>query len=260
MGKIITVKFSQNIIYYLEVKMSKLISKIFIFQELSREKIINNNALLNTSKKVFVASRIIFYLYILFFLLQLQITSTNITNWIYIIIVSVVFISGFISNIKNMCTSICDFLIMAFITTLIIGSIIHIFLSTYINVRDISYFLIIVIFTTIWTFFSTFTENKIGTLSNAILAVIVGISLQANSFIWSEKELALLKSNVCSTIREASLASYKVQELAINKVLFPLFVMTTIGALACAYKEYWLEKNEVRLNKLKDACKKVGKY
>lgn len=260
MGKIITVKFSQNIIYYLEVKMSKLISKIFIFQELSREKIINNNALLNTSKKVFVASRIIFYLYILFFLLQLQITSTNITNWIYIIIVSVVFISGFISNIKNMCTNICDFLIMAFITTLIIGSIIHIFLSTYINVRDISYFLIIVIFTTIWTFFSTFTENKIGTLSNAILAVIVGIGLQANSFIWSEKELALLKSNVCSTIREASLASYKVQELAINKVLFPLFVMTTIGALACAYKEYWLEKNEVRLNKLKDACKKVGKY
>lgn len=242
--------------------MSKLISTIFIFQELNREKIINNDALLITFKKIFKASRITFYLYILFLflLLQLQITSTNIINWIYIIIISVVFISGFISNIKNMCTNICDFLIMAFITTLIIGSIIHIFLSTYINVGDISYFLIIVIFTTIWTFFSTFTENKIGTLSNAILAVLVGISLQANSFIWSEKELALLKINVGSMTREENLALYKVSELAINKLLFPIFVMTAIGALACAYKEYWLKKNEVRLNKLKDACKKVGKY
>lgn len=244
--------------------MSKLISTIFIFQELKREKIINNDALLITFKKIFKASRITFYLYILFLflllLLQLQITSTNIINWIYIIIISVVFISGFISNIKNMCTNICDFLIMAFITTLIIGSIIHIFLSTYINVGDISYFLIIVIFTTIWTFFSTFTENKIGTLSNAILAVLVGISLQANSFIWSEKELALLKINVGSMTREENLALYKVSELAINKLLFPIFVMTAIGALACAYKEYWLKKNEVRLNKLKDACKKVGKY
>lgn len=237
--------------------MSKLISTIFIFQELNREKIINNNALLNTSKKVFVASRITLFLLLI---LQLQITSTNIIKWIYIIIVSVVFISGFISNIKNMCTNIYDFLIMAFITTLIIASIIHIFLSTYINVRDISYFLTIVIFTTIWTFLSTFIENKIAKLSNAVLAVIVGIGLQANSFIWSEKELALLKSNVTSSIGEGELASYKVQELAINKVFFPLFVMTTIGALACAYKEYWLEKNEVRLNKLKDACKKVGKY
>lgn len=237
--------------------MSKLISTIFIFQELNREKIINNNALLNSSKKVFVASRITLFLLLI---LQLQITSTNIIKWIYIIIVSVVFMSGFISNIKNMCTNIYDFLIMAFITTLIIASIIHIFLSTYINVRDISYFLTIVIFTTIWTFLSTFIENKIAKLSNAVLAVIVGIGLQANSFIWSEKELALLKSNVTSSIREGELASYKVQELAINKVFFPLFVMTTIGALACAYKEYWLEKNEVRLNKLKDACKKVGKY
>lgn len=126
--------------------------------------------------------------------------------------------------------------------------------------KNFSYFLIIVIFTTIWTFLSTFSENKIGTLSNSILAVIVGISLQANSFIWSEKELTLLKSNVCSTIREANLASYKINELAINKLLFPIFVMTAIGALACAYKEYWLEKNKDKLNKIKEESKKVGKY
>lgn len=244
--------------------MSKLISKIFIFQELKREKIINNQTLLNTSKRVYNVSLIIFCLYILFLLLllllKLQITRTNIVEWIFIIIGAVLFISGFISNIKNMCTNISDFFKMALIGTFTTGMFIYFILWEYLKIRDISYFLIIVIFTTIWTFLSTFSDNKIGTLSNSILAVIVGICLQANSFIWSEKELALLKSNVCSNIREAGLASYKINELAINKLLFPLFVMTAIGALACAYKEYWLKKNEVGLNKLKDACKKVGKY
>ena len=258
MGKIITVKFSQNIIYYLEVKMSKLISKIFIFQELSREKIINNYALLSKAKKIFDASKIIFYLYFLF--LMLQVTSDDINAWIFIFIAAVSLVSGFISNIKKMCTNISDFLKIALFSTFVFGSIILIIMLEYINLKNFSYFLIIAIFTLIWTFLSTFSENNIGKLSNAILAVIVGISLQANSFIWSEKELALLKSNVTSSIREGELASYKVQELAINKVLFPLFVMTTIGALACAYKEYWLEKNEDKLNKLMEDSRKLDKY
>ena len=158
-----------------------------------------------------------------------------------------------------MCTSISYFLKIALFSTFIFGIFIYFILCYYLEVSNISYFLLIVIFTTIWTFLSTFSENKIGTLSNSILAVIVGISLQANSFIWSEKELTLLKSNVSSSIIEGELASYKVQELTINKVLFPLFVMTTIGALACAYKEYWLEKNKDKLNKLKEDYKKVSK-
>ncbi len=31
-------------------------------------------------------------------------------------------------------------------------------------------------------------------------------------------------------------------EISINALLFPFFVMVTVGALACAYKEYWLEE------------------
>lgn len=242
--------------------MSKLIGKIFNFQEKTREKIIKNDALLNKAKIVFIASRITFdiYMLFLFLVLFLQIPITNLNDWIFIIIGAVSLVSGFISNIKNMCTNIRDFLKIASFSTFTLGSIILIILLKYFDLRNFSYFLIIVIFTVIWTFLSTFSENNIGKLSNAIVAAILVISLQANSFIWSEKELALLKSNVSSSNIEGELVSYKIQELAINKVLFPLFVMTTIGALACAYKEYWLEKNKDKLNKIKEESKKVGKY
>lgn len=237
--------------------MSELISSIFIFQELNREKIINNDAMLNNFRKIYGISLFIFVTYVLFIMNRIKNVTLN--NLIFVAICIVNLISGFISSIKYMCTNIFDFLKIALFLTFTFGSIIEIILLKYIDLRNFSYFLIIVIFTTIWTFLSTFSDNKIGTLSNSILAVIVGISLQANSFIWSEKELTLLKSNVSSSIIEGELASYKVQELTINKVLFPLFVMTTIGALACAYKEYWLEKNKDKLNKLKDLHSKVYK-
>ena len=237
--------------------MSELISSIFIFQELNREKIINNDAMLNNFRKIYGISLFIFVNYVLFIMNRIKNVTLN--NLIFVAICIVNLISGFISSIKYMCTNIFDFLKIALFLTFTFGSIIEIILLKYIDLRNFSYFLIIVIFTTIWTFLSTFSDNKIGTLSNSILAVIVGISLQANSFIWSEKELTLLKSNVSSSIIEGELASYKVQELTINKVLFPLFVMTTIGALACAYKEYWLEKNKDKLNKLKDLHSKVYK-
>lgn len=238
--------------------MSKFISNIFIFQEMYREKIINNATMLKKFRKVYGISLLIFFAYVL--LLMKRVENVSLNNLIIIVLCIINIVSGFVSCIKAMCTSISYFLKIALFSTFIFGIFIYFILCYYLEVSNISYLLIIVIFTTIWTFLSTFSENKIGTLSNAILAVIVGIILQANSFIWSEKELALLKSNVCSIIREANLASYKVQELAINKVLFPLFVMTTIGALACAYKEYWLEKNKDKLNKLKEDCKKVAKY
>ena len=237
--------------------MSELISSIFIFQELNREKIINNDAMLNNFRKIYGISLFIFVTYVLFIMNRIKNVTLN--NLIFVAICIVNLISGFISSIKYMCTNISDFLKIALFSTFTFGSIIEIILLKYIDLRNFSYFLIIVIFTTIWTFLSTFSDNKIGTLSNSILAVIVGISLQANSFIWPEKELTLLKSNVSSSIIEGELASYKVQELTINKVLFPLFVMTTIGALACAYKEYWLEKNKDKLNKLKDLHSKVYK-
>ena len=238
--------------------MSKLISSIFIFQEMYREKIINNSTMLKKFRKVYGISLLIFFAYVLF--LMKRIESVSLNNLIIIVLCIINIVSGFVSCIKAMCTSISYFLKIALFSTFIFGIFIYFILCYLLEVSNISYFLLIVIFTTIWTFLSAFSENKIGTLSNAILAVLVGISLQANSFIWSEKELALLKINVGSMTREENLALYKVNELAINKVLFPIFVMTAIGALSCAYKEYWLEKNEDKLNKLKDACKKVGKY
>lgn len=237
--------------------MFELISSIFIFQELNREKIINNDAMLNNFRKIYGISLLIFVTYVLF--LMNRIKNVTLNNLIFVAICIVNLISGFISSIKYMCTNISDFLKIALFSTFTFGSIIEIILLKYIDLRNFSYFLIIVIFTVIWTFLSTFSENNIGKLSNAIVAAVLVISLQANSFIWSEKELELLKSNVSSSNIEGELASYKVQELAINKVLFPLFVMTTIGTLACAYKEYWLEKNKDKLNKLKDLHSKVYK-
>ena len=65
---------------------------------------------------------------------------------------------------------------------------------------------------------------------------------------------------------EINSATYELTELEINKALFPFFVMATVGALACAYKEYRLENKEDKKNKpknesnVKKDCKKVGKY
>lgn len=140
-----------------------------------------------------------------------------------------------------MYASISGFLKYAFMTTIIIGIFGYFGLSKYINDMYWMYVIIILILTFSWSFLSTLYNPKIGKISNAILAVVIGIALQANSFIWSIFEID--KINIADDVSYIGLnfSKYELMEISINTLLFPFFVMVTVGAIACAYKEYWLE-------------------
>lgn len=103
------------------------------------------------------------------------------------------------------------------------------------------YVIIIITFTLIWSFLSTLSNPKVGTISNAIIAVVLGIALQANSFIWSIFELDKINLGFDISYVGLNFSEYEFIEISINTLLFPFFVIVTVGALACAYKEYWLE-------------------
>lgn len=140
-----------------------------------------------------------------------------------------------------MCSSIKEFLETSVFTTLILGIFIYWRLSKYIKDRYWLYVIIIITFTLIWSFLSTLSNPKVGTISNAIIAVVLGIALQANSFIWSIFELDKINLGFDISYVGLNFSEYEFIEISINTLLFPFFVMVTVGALACAYKEYWLE-------------------
>lgn len=111
--------------------MSKLISSIFIFQEMYREKIINNSTLLKKFRKVYGISLLIFFAYVLF--LMNRIKSVRLNNLIIIVMCIVNIVFGFLSSIKTMCMNISYFLKIALFSTFVFGSIILIILLEYIN-------------------------------------------------------------------------------------------------------------------------------
>lgn len=220
--------------------MSGFVDVIFKFQCKIQEKLIKDEILINLFNKVYLLS---FFIFIVFGLFIIKCNfNIHIKNLIFLLICIANLVSGFVSGIKDMCTSISGFLKRALGTTIILGLIVCFILSKYIKDSYMLYALIIVFFTLIWSFLSTLSNAKVGTISNAIFAVVIGIILQANSFIWSVLELDKFDIIYGVPDFEIDFNSYELIELSINTALFPFFVMVTIGALACAYKEYWIEK------------------
>lgn len=222
--------------------MLEFISLIFKIQDSMREAIIKNHDKLKVFKKVYSFSLVAFVLYG-FFIMRLDF-NIDIKNSIFLVICVINLISTFIFNLKYMCTSISGFLKLSLLTTIILGSIIYFMFFNYIVNEYLSYAMIVLLFTLIWSFLSTLSEAKVGKLANSIVAVVVGILLQANSFIWSILELTRVDINFKIPPNELNLTSYKVMELLINTMLFPFFVMAAVGALVCACKEYWKEKKD----------------
>lgn len=222
--------------------MFEFISLIFKLQDAMRKKILKNQDKLKVFKKVYFFSLLAFLLYGIF-IMRLDF-NIYIKNSIFLAICAINLISNFISNLKDMCTSISGFLKLSIFTTIILGSIIYFMFANYIVDEYLAYGMIVLIFTIIWSFLSTLSEAKVGKFANTIVAVVVGILLQTNSFIWSILELTRTDINFEMPPNELNLTSYKIMELSINTVLFPFFVMAAVGALACAYKEYWKEKKE----------------
>lgn len=220
--------------------MSEFVDEIFKFQCKIQEKFVKDETIINLFKKVYFLS---FFIFIVFGLFIIKWNfNVHIKNLMFLLICIANLVSCFVSGIKDMCTSISGFLKRALGTTIILGLTVYFILLKNIKDSYISYALIIVIFTIIWSFLSTLSNAKVGTISNAIFAVVVGIILQANSFIWLVLELDKFEISFGVPNYETDFSSYELIELSINTVLFPFFVMVTIGALACAYKEYWIDK------------------
>lgn len=220
--------------------MSGFIDIIFNYQRKLQEKLFKDEALIKSHKKAYDLSFLIFVIFTLFSIKWNF--NIHVKNLIFLLICITNLVSCFVSGIKDMCTSISGFLKRALSTTIILGIFVYFILSKYIKDSYVSYAIITVTFTLIWSFLSTLSNAKIGTISNAIFAVIVGIILQANSFIWSVLELDEFDISFGVSNYKKDFRPYELIELSINTALFPFFVMVTIGALACAYKEYWIEK------------------
>lgn len=219
--------------------MQNIINKIFEFQSLIKDKVISDNTKISLFKKINYVCFGIFIIYGIF-IINLEFNE-YVKNFLFLIICIVNLISIFLSRMENMCSSIKEFLETSVFTTLILGIFIYWRLSKYIKDRYWLYVIIIITFTLIWSFLSTLSNPKVGTISNAIIAVVLGIALQANSFIWSIFELDKINLGFDISYVGLNFSEYEFIEISINTLLFPFFVIVTVGALACAYKEYWLE-------------------
>lgn len=219
--------------------MQNIINKIFEFQSLIKDKVISDNTKISLFKKINYVCFGIFIIYGIF-IINLEFNE-YVKNFLFLIICIVNLISIFLSRMENMCSSIKEFLETSVFTTLILCIFIYWRLSKYIKDRYWLYVIIIITFTLIWSFLSTLSNPKVGTISNAIIAVVLGIALQANSFIWSIFELDKINLGFDISYVGLNFSEYEFIEISINTLLFPFFVMVTVGALACAYKEYWLE-------------------
>lgn len=220
--------------------MNEITNNIFKLQWEIQKKLMKDRTIIVLFKRAYWGS-FIFLLFCGFLIGKLGLND-NVGSGIILIIFITNLILGFIARIKQIFTSIAEFLKQAFMVTIILGTFICLMFYHYVKESYILYLLITGIFTLIWSFLSTLSNVKIGKISNAIFAVIVGVILQANSFIWEVLALAKIDFNFNITSYGLDCNSYEFIELLIKLMLFPFFVMTTIGALACAYKEYWKEK------------------
>lgn len=74
-----------------------------------------------------------------------------------------------------------------------------------------------------------------------IIAVVIGIALQAYSFIWLIFELDINNLGLGESYIGLNYSECEIIKLWINTLLFPFFVMASVGALVCDCKEHWLE-------------------
>lgn len=216
--------------------------KFFEIQDKIRKNLIENDRINDMLKIAFYVSTIAFF--IIGGWLFPKDNENIVMNIILIILAAVSIISGFLSRVRDLCTSISIFIRRSLLLTVILGAFFYLLIMIYIGDAYILYGVLILIYTLIWTFLSTISDTKVGIISNAVVAVILEIILQANSFIWQILEIDGVKVKSLLIVHKVGLNDYEIMELAINTALFPFFVMVTVGALACVFKEYWAEGNK----------------
>lgn len=110
----------------------------------------------------------------------------------------------------------------------------------------VGYLILTITLSLVWFVLSTFSNAKVATIANAIISVIIAIIIQFNSFYWNIFKLEnknFLHPSYLKILEYSGIDQYDIISTSIDLILFPLFVMVTVGALGAAVKEYWNTKH-----------------
>ncbi|RXZ28627.1 hypothetical protein EPT55_03335 [Fusobacterium necrophorum] len=107
------------------------------------------------------------------------------------------------------------------------------------------YFLIIFLLSIVWFVFSTFCNVDVSILSNAILSLIIGVIIQFNSIFWSIFKMTgkhLFSEHILEIILQSGYHEAEYMKIAIDMIIFPVFIMSSFGVSGSALKKYWIKK------------------
>lgn len=218
-----------------------MIKRFIKFQEKFKSEILGNDLLNERLEKIFKLS------YFGGFLMYYLINTLGIDLWfVYVIYQS--FIIAFIliftmQNFRYIQDSISDFLFIGTVSTITIGVAFWVINYQLISMAYLSYIVMVIIMTIIWTLLSGMCDLKVAIISNAILAVILNITLHINSFVWKIFQANNINIGISESIKNLNISEYEYMDLAINLALSPMLVMVTISALFCTYKEYFYKED-----------------
>lgn len=218
-----------------------MIEKFIRFQEKFKSKILGNYLLNQRLEKIYNLSFVgAFLMYYLISTFKIDLRFVYVIYHSLAIISISVFMMLYFRYVQD---SIKSFLIIGTVATITIGIAFWIINYQFIPWNYFSYTLTVVIMTIFWTFLSGLSELKVAIISNAILAVILNIILQINSFVWKILQANNINIGISESIENLNISQYEYMDLAINLALSPMLVMVTIGALFCAYKEYFYKED-----------------
>lgn len=226
-----------------------MIKRFIKFQEKFKSEILGNDLLNERLEKIFKLS------YFGGFLMYYLINTFKIDLWfVYVIYQS--FIIAFIliftmQNFRYIQDSISDFLFIGTVSTITIGVAFWVINYQLISMAYLSYIVMVIIMTMIWTLLSGMCDLKVAIISNAILAVILNITLHINSFVWKIFQANNISIGISESIKNLNINQYEYMDLAINLTLSPMLIMVTISALFCTYKEYFYKEDLESQNKEK---------
>lgn len=218
-----------------------MIERFIKFQNNAREKLLEDISLKIKGYFYYTCSGAIFFCYAYFK------NSFNLDSWFFNILYYLLVITNIstfvIIDFNGMNNNIKHFLFFSAIASISIGFSSYMILFEIISKSYFPYVVMVITMTIIWTFLSGICDLKIAIISNSIYAVILAIILQASSFIWKIFQVNNINLGLSKFAQDLNISQYEFMELAINILIFPMFIMVTIGALFCAYKEYFYKED-----------------
>lgn len=151
------------------------------------------------------------------------------------------FCKGYSAKLFN---SIFTYTLMRFIITIVLG--LCFAELTYLGIRSlpIYYLVLILINTVIWSYFCLKYDLKKGKIANLIISLLIGLLILVNSFVWNIFESLKIMPFTFKDFCLPNQNIYQSHMVLFYLILFPIFTMTSVTAIAIEIKEYILEKKK----------------